>query len=218
MPNPTAPAVLAPFLASSIDGLDLILSRYVGPAILAFLLGSSLAWLELVSSRYLRTLFLIKKHWALIVYSTTYGVISLLAVLVWDLIPGLTSQGATSPWLRALVAGFSTKALLHIRVFTLPGGSPFGTESIVHLFEPALLQNIDLHEFSEVRNFVQIKANKYKDLNKVKTDILANLPRLDDAEKKSFETDIEKATTVVASMEAYLRRFGRGNFSRVFPT
>jgi hypothetical protein len=47
--------------------------------------------------------------------------------------------------------------------------SPFGTESIVHLFEPALLQNIDLHEFSEVRNFVQIKANKYKDLNKVKT-------------------------------------------------
>jgi hypothetical protein len=217
MTIPTGPAILALFQASSLSELELIASKYICPAILAFLLGSSLAWLELVTSKYLRTLFLIKKHWALIVYSLIYGVISSLAVLVWDLVPGLTSQGATNPWFRALVAGFSSKALLHIRLFTFPGGSPFGTESIVHLFEPALLQSIDLNEFSEVRKFVQIKANKYNDLKLVKTEILANLPRLDEAEKKSFETDIEKATTVVASMEAYLRRFGSANFNRVFP-
>lgn len=217
MPNATAPAMHALFIAGSLAGLESVASRYIGPAILAFLLAGSLAWLELVTSKYLRTVFLIKKHWALILYAVIYGLISLLAVLVWDLIPGLTSQGATNPWFRALVAGFSSKALLHIRLFTLPGGSPFGTESIVHLFEPALLQSIDLNEFSEVRKFVQLSANKYNNLLSVKANILGNLPRLDEAERKSFETDIEKATTVVASMEAYLRRFGRANFTRVFP-
>jgi hypothetical protein len=188
----------------------------IGPAILALILASSLAWLELVTSKYVRTFFLIRNDWALYGYSLVYGVISAGAVVLWDLIPGLASQGARNLWFRAIVAGVSSKALLHIRLFTLPGGSPFGTESIVNLFEPALLQNIDLNEFNQVRKFVADRAKKYKDLEVVKKTILENLPTLEEVERKSFETDIEKAT-IVAAMELYLRRFGRANFNMIFP-
>ena len=198
----------------------------IGPALVAFVLATAIAWLELVTSKYPRTIYFIKKHWLLYTYALVYGFLSLLIMFLWDALVKVDAVALASPlstgrWAQSIAVGFSTKALLHIRLFTVSTGSqsvPVGIESFVNLFEPALLQNIDLHEFYKVREFLQPRSEKYKDLDVVKAKILSDLPQsFDGAERTSFATDIEKALSVIAAMEVYLRRFGRANFNRVFP-
>lgn len=196
------------------------------PAILALILATAVAWLELVTSKYPRTLFLIKDYKLLYVYSFVYGLAGFLVMLGIGLFTNgnevqITGPVVTTRWTEALAVGLSTKALLHIRLFTVSTGSqsvPVGIESIVHLFEPTLLQNIDLQEFYKVRQHLRPLSLKYSDLATVKQMILSDLPQsFSGAERMSFETDIETAKNVVMAMEVYLRRFGKANFSRLFP-
>ena len=195
------------------------------PAIVALIFATSVSWLELVTSKYPRTLFLIKNYRSLYVYAFVYGLAGFAIMIVLSLFTKVDDIQITGPllttrWGQAVAVGLSTKALLHIRLFTVSTGSqsvPVGIESIVHLFEPTLLQNIDLHEFYKVREFLKPPSAKYPDLAVVKQMILSDLPQsFSGAERTSFETDINKAATVVSAMEVYLRRFGKANFNRVF--
>ena len=198
----------------------------IGPGLLAFFLAGAIAWVELVTSKYPRTVFFIKNLWLVYLYALVYGTLSLVIMLGldWLIKAGAIALGGplnSGRWAQSIAVGFSTKALLHIRLFTVSTGSqsvPIGIESFVNLFEPTLLQNIHLYEFNKVREFLQPRSEKYADLNFVKQKILSDLPQtFEAAEKTSFETDIEKAFSVVSAMEIYLRRFGRANFNRVFP-
>lgn len=198
----------------------------IGPALVAFVLATAIAGLELVTSKYPRTFSFIKKHPWLYVYALVHGVLGLGIMLGLDALMKGNAVGFAGPlntgrWGWSIAVGFSTKALLNIRLFTVSTGSqsfPVGIESFVKIFEPTLLQTIDLHEFCKIREFLEPRARKYEDLSAVKQKILSELPQnLAADEKTAFATDIEKAVSVILAMEIYLRRFGRGNFDRVFP-
>ncbi len=196
------------------------------PATLAFLIAALFTALELLTSKYPRTLFLLKKCRALYAYVGIYGLLSLLVLLGLNALTEagkvtLEGIGLQSPWVKAIVVGLSTKAFLHINLFSVSVGTravPLGTETIVQLFEPWLLEEIYLYEFNAVSDFIAPRANKYPDLVAVKTKIKANLPQsLSGPERMGFEAGVDAQTSVSSAMEVYLRRFGKTNFLRVFP-
>lgn len=141
----------------------------------------------------------------------------------------LTSQGAvtlggiglSSPWGQAIAVGLTTKAFLHIRLFTIVVGAqsfPVGVESIVQVFEPWLLREIELEEFNTVREYVQPRSDRYSDLTAVRTKIKQDLPQsFSPQERAAFEADLDKTTTTVQAMELYLRFVGQRSFNRLFP-
>lgn len=201
--------------------------NFIGPGVLAFILAGTVAWLELVTSKYPQTVYFIRKYWALYVYALVYGVVGCALMLLLPLLSiKLEGPWISSRWVQAVIIGFSTKAFLHIRLFTA-GSVPIGIESILHLFEPTLLQNIELEEYYKVKEFLSPRAEKYSDaptagattpLEAVTTRILDGLPsNFAGAERLSFETDVKRASSILTAMEVYLRRFGRRLFSQTFP-
>lgn len=199
---------------------------YFGPPLLAFGVATLIASLELITSKYPRTFFLLKKSCALYVYALIYGVIGCGVMLVLDLFIKagsikLEGFGLSNPWVQSVAVGLSIKAFLHIRLFSVGVGSqsfPVGIETIVQLFEPWLLRTIELDHFNAGRNFIGSRANKYSDLDDVKRRIKDNLPRtFSEQERTAFQADVDRATTVVETMELYLGFLGRKSFDRVFP-
>ena len=194
---------------------------YFGSASLAFAIATCIAWLELVTSKYPRTAALLNKSWKLYVYSMSYGTISFFVMLF---LQPLVEAGALkfggplvdNPWFQAVVVGISAKALLHIRLFNVTTGSqsfPVGVESVVHLYEPWLLENIDLDEWHAVRSFVRPRVATY-DQAQATANILANLPP---GLQTTMKVDLAKCTSVTELMEAYFRRCGRRAFDLAFP-
>src|ERR1700675_1692923 len=96
----------------------------IGPAILALALASFVAWLELATSKYPRTLSLIRKYWALYVYALVYGVAGFAIMLLLPLL-SIKLEGPLigNRWVEAVAIGLSTKAFLHIRLFTISTGA-----------------------------------------------------------------------------------------------
>jgi hypothetical protein len=198
----------------------------IGPALLAFTIAALIAWLELITSKYPRTFDHLWKCWLLYLYALVYGVISFGAMLgLMQLVNGgaikLEGVFLSSVWIQAIAIGLSTKALLHIRLFNISVGTtsfPLGTESILHLFEPLVLEKIELYEFNAIRSLIEVRAKSYSVLKSVKEKIKFNIPQsLTGIERKSFEIDVDAKKTVIEAMELYLRRFGRRSFDRVFP-
>ena len=198
----------------------------IGPAFLAFILATLITLVELVSSKYPRTMSMIKSCRCLYVYSLIYGAISLvvMAALDYFIAVGAIQLGEGSfpnRWLQSIAVGFSTKALLHIRVFTVTVGSqaiPVGIETIVQTFEPTLLQCIEIHEFNKVREFLEPRARLYDDLEDVQAKIRSELPpALAEADRKSFELDLKNTKSPMEALELYFRRFGKTSVERVFP-
>jgi hypothetical protein len=198
----------------------------IGPAFLAFIIATFIAWLELITSKYPRTFDHLWRCWQLYLYALVYGVISFAGMLgLSQLVKGgaikLEGLFLSSVWFQAIAIGLSTKALLHIRLFTISVGTttfPLGTESVLHTFEPLVLEKIDLFEFNAIRSFIGKRAGDYSDLKAVKETIKFNTPQsLAGLDKKSFEVDVDTKKTVIEAMELYLRRFGRESFNRVFP-
>lgn len=105
--------------------------------------------------------------------------------------------------------------------FTIGVGAqsfPVGVESIVQVFEPWLLREIELEEFNVVREYVQPRSNRYNDLTAVRGKIRQDLPQsFSTQEKAAFEADLDKTTTTVQAMELYLRFVGQRSFNRLFP-
>lgn len=198
----------------------------VGPPLVAFAVATLFTFLELVTSRYPRTVFLIAKCRWLYVYAVAYGVLSGLVMFGQDYLirqGALTLEGfgLSNAYVRALVFGVATKALLHIRLFSVGVGSltfPFGTETLVQPFEPWLLRSIEVDHFNAGRELLEPRAAKYPNRNDVNARIRANLPaRLPPEERDAFLADLDRATTVLAVMELYLGFLGLRNFNRVFP-
>ena len=95
---------------------------------------------------------------------------------------------------------------------------PVGLETLVQLFEPALLRTILLDEFTAVRAFTTARAREYPSLDAVKARAKAEIPpTLPSQERAAFANDIDRATGVVEVMEHFLRFLGRKNLDRVFP-
>ena len=195
-----------------------------GPALLALAIASLVTAIELITSKYPHTAPLIKKCRYLYAYMLIYGLLSFGATLGFDQLfqsGKIRIEGIGSDrWWQAIALGVSTKALLHIRLFSVTAGAqsfPIGTETIVQLFEPWLLDQITLYEFNAVRDYLKPRAARHTDLVQVKADILTNLPpTFSGPERTAFEADINKQTSVVGAMEMYLERFGTRSFDRVF--
>jgi hypothetical protein len=194
-------------------------------AILAFLIAASISIAELVTAKYPRTFFLVGKERPLYLYGVIYGLVAAAVFLGLDALIAsnrltLEGLGLSHPAVRAVIVGLTTKALLHINLWTVGTGSrsmPVGIATLVQLFEPQLLRTLELNEFNRARSFLAPRAAKYPDLAAVKADILSNIPQtLPTEERGAFENEVSKATTVIAAMELLLRFLGRRTFDRVF--
>ena len=195
---------------------------------LALAIASLIAWVELVTSKYPRTISLFwRTSRALLIYTIVYGGIAFGFMLGYDqLAKAKILQLQASPeatWLTAVMIGLSVKALLHIRLFSVPStGSaetfPVGTETIVQIFEPWLLRTILIDESNAVSAYLDPRADLYPDFDGVKLRIKQNLPAsLNEVEKKALTLDVEQAPSVRVAMEIYLRAFGVSTMDRVFP-
>ena len=153
---------------------------YLFAALFAGVLASVITLIELVTSKYPRTChFLFKKSWKLYTYSIIYGGIAFFFMLLLDSgLIKLEGLGISNIWIQAILVGISTKAFLHIRLFSATIGSqsfPIGMETILLVFEPWLLEEIKLEEFNAVKEFVSNAETKYSSLEVVKTK-LTELP------------------------------------------
>jgi hypothetical protein len=196
------------------------------PWLLAFVIASLVTLFEFVTSTYPRTAFLVCKSKYLYVYVAIYGAIAALLTALFPLLAAeqatIEGAGADNPWVQALVIGVSVKALLHIRLFNVNTGPekafPVGVETVVMLFEPWLIRNIDLDHFNELMTYVGEAQKRYSDLDQIKSTIGHNIPRsFSDPEKATLKRDIDNAPTARDAMEIYLTYVGRRTFERVFP-
>lgn len=137
-----------------------------------------------------------------------------------------TKEGAHQlTWLAAIMIGLSTKALLHIRLFSVPSTGkqeafPVGTETVVQIFEPWLLRTILLDEYNAVSTYLKAKAARYPVLADVQREMVGNLPAANgfpQAERAALEVDIRQAASVRLAMEFYLRVLGVTALNKLFP-
>ena len=196
------------------------------PALLSFVVASLISGSELITRSYPRTYFLLGRCRSLYLYAAIYGAAAFVATTLLDNL--VTSSavkieglGLSSPWLRAIYVGLTIKAFLNINLVNVTAGGqsfPVGPSTLVQLYEPTLLRNIQLREFTEVRGYVAPAVNKHPNLAAVKQQITDNVPNtLPAAERGAFENDIDKAQSVTVAMENYLRFLGRTIFDNVFP-
>jgi len=195
------------------------------PALCALTIAVMFTWTELRTSKYPNTGFLIrwsKPFWA---YCLTYGFIALGGFLLFDLLVQkgqlkVQGLGLESAYIRALVVGVSSKAIMQLNLFTVTSGSssfPIGVKTVVQLFEPFLLRLIDLDEFNGVREFVEPYAARFPNLEEVKTKVKQNIPTsFSQEERTAFQNEIDKETQVHEAMERFLRFIGKRTFVRVF--
>jgi hypothetical protein len=196
-----------------------------GPTILAFVLASVLAALELATSKYPRTVYLLRRCCALHVYALVYGIIAAGVAFFWSSLSAagkVQVQGLdfSNPWVRALAVGITVKAFLHIRFFTVRAGAdafPVGVETLVQLFEPWLLETIDLDHYQAIAQYIAPRAVKYNNLQNVRSAIQQNTPRSQSTSGRAFLSDVQQAPTVVEMMRFYLVFVGTKLFDAVFP-
>jgi len=202
------------------------MSADVLPALAAGLVAAVVVLLELVTGQYRGTAFLLRKSGWLWAYVLTYGAIAIGVMLSLQALLEaghlkIEGLGLSDPMIRAFAVGVTIRALLNIRLFNVTVGSqqvPVGVASLLQLFEPWLLFQIELDEFNGVRSYLEPFVARYPDLVDVKKRIKGNLPpSLPDAERSALELDVDTKQEVGAAMELYLRRFGERTFKRVFP-
>jgi len=197
----------------------------VGQLGLAFAIAALVTAIELITSKYPRTArFAIGSYW-FYVYVVVYG---LLAAAGLALLPLLGDQvtttgiGASNPWTKAVLVGFSVKAILHIRIFAVSTGPgqpfPVGLESFVQLFEPWLLRTIELDHFWAQSAFIAPRAGRVANVNVARTQAKDNPPPgLSPAETAVFEADIDQAANPTQVIAAYLKYSGIRLTQSTFP-
>jgi hypothetical protein len=152
----------------------------------------------------------------------------LLASIALALLPLVNDQvtiegiGTTNPWIKACLVGFSVKAVLHIRIFTVstaPGQSfPVGLESFVQLFEPWMLRSLELDHYYAQSAFIAPRAAKFATVADARTQASANVPPgLSPADTAAFNADIGQATTPAQVIAAYLKYAGVKLTQSTFP-
>lgn len=196
-----------------------------GPCVLAFVLASLLTTVELITTKYPHTAYLLRRCWALYAYALIYGVIAVGVTIFWNALSTagmMHVQGAdlSNPWLRALAVGFTVKAFLHVRFFSVTVGSdsfPIGIETAVQLFEPWLLSTIDLDHFLALGQYIGTRAAKYNNLQNVQTAIQQNTPQNPSTLSRAFLSDVQRSTTVADALRLYLTFVGTKLFDSTFP-
>ena len=192
---------------------------------LAFVVALVVTGLELITTQYALTPnFVLKSIW-FYAYVIVYGFIA--AVVFWVL-PLISDQvtmsgvGLANPWIKAAVVGFSIKAFLHIRLFTVstgPGSSfPVGIETLVQLFEPWMLRRLELDHWNKLQTFVASQAAAFPRVADARTEALANIPGgTKSADRAAFRADITAAGTQSEVIIVYMKYFGTAAAKRVFP-
>jgi hypothetical protein len=183
---------------------------------LTFMVAALVTAIELITSKYPRTArFALKSVW-FYAYIVIYGVLGAIALALVPLLDGQVTVegfGSHNPWIKAALIGFSVKAVLHIRVFSVstgPGQSfPVGLETFVLLFEPWMLRTIELDHYNEQDEFIQPRARRCHGVATTRTRAKNNPPpSLSDAEKVAFKADIDQAAKPVQVIAAYLKYAG----------
>jgi len=192
---------------------------------LSFVVASFISLSELITRSYPRTYVLLGRCKSLYLYAAVYGLAALFVTLGFDSLVAsgkmkVEGFGLGSPWLRALYVGLTIKAILNISFFNVTVGAqsmPVGPSTLIQLYEPMILRNIQFREFTEVREYVRPAAQAHRDLAAVKRQIKENVPAtLPATERGAFENDIDKAQSVTVAMENFLRFLGRPIFDSVF--
>jgi hypothetical protein len=193
---------------------------------LTFSIASTIALLELITSRYRNTFTFLWSRWQLYAYMAIYGAFGVFLFLIIDYLvaqKSVTFEGVAvdSPWLKAVLVGISAKALMNITLFNVASGAgtvPIGMSTIVHLFEPLLLDELNLRVWNDVRTFLGPHAQKYPRLEEVKAIIERNIPPTLSGERRAaLRADLSERDTVEGAMETFLYAVGRGTFVRSFP-
>lgn len=206
-------------------------------ALVAFLVGGTITWLELVTSKYPQTVRLFWRHSpSLWTYALIYGLIAAGFTLAYPWLaengvlkimagagnPQNPAVGSEPTFLVAVILGLCVKALLHIRLFSVPSGDkgetfPIGTESITRLFEPTLLKKITFDDHERVTAFLQPLAAAHTNLEEVKKKIKDNLPMLlENPTRDAFIVDLDKTDSVKGALEVFLRAFGVNLIKQLF--
>jgi hypothetical protein len=197
-----------------------------GPAALCFCLAAGVTGLELVTTKYPRSPYFcvlgVGWFW---VYVVIYGIIGAGAYLALPLISDqvtVTGIGISNSWIKAAIVGISIKALLHIRLATVSTGPgtqfPLGIETIVQIFEPWMLRNLELANWNCLVAFVTPRAARIASVNDARTLAKSNPPVvLSAAERAAFNADIDAKTSSVDVIIVYLNYSGITATKRVFP-
>jgi hypothetical protein len=196
------------------------------PAILALLIASGVSAWQLLSSNYPNTwfLFTLRRSKALYIYCLLYGGVAFLITLTLDslitngivIIEGLKLE---SPWIRALIVGLTARGFVQISFFDITAGArviSVGPVLVLQLFEPWLVTKIQQDEDSELRRFVQARA-QHRNLDDVRQEIKGAPSSLPHPERVAFEIEIDEAKTVEEAMEKHVKALGRKSFNTTFP-
>jgi len=197
----------------------------LGPALVGFAVAVLITGLELVQLKFPKTWVFAVKSWALYVYCLIYGLIAFFVLWGFDSLRSngvikVEGLGASNPWILALYVGISVKALLHIRLYTVGSGTPIGPETIVHLFEPGLIDSVEQRHFVDRTLYVATIVNRCTAMTQeqIKQKLTANIrSTLPAPEKGALELDIQKAKTPDEAITVYLNRFGKHSVEVLFP-
>ena len=202
-----------------------IFGVHIGLLALTFSVATIVTAVELLTSKYPRTPdFALSSRW-FYVYVAIYGLLAAGALALLPLVSDqmtLEGIGASNPWIKAALVGFSVKAVLHIRIFavsTSPGQSfPVGLKSFVQLFEPWMLRTIELDHYFAQKAFIDPRAAKFAVVAAAQTQAKDNVPPgLSPAEKAVFNSDIDQASTPSQVIAAYLKYAGIKLAGAAFP-
>lgn len=197
----------------------------IGMLGLAFAVAAFVTGVELLSSEYARTVpFAVRSIW-FYTYVLIYGILGAIALAILPLVSDqvtITGVGANNPWIKALLVGFTVKALLHIRVFSVttgPGQSfPVGLESFVQLFEPWLLKELQLDHYTKQTAFIAPRAQRFAGPIDARNVAKGNPPPgLSTAEKVVFDADVDQAASAAQVIAVYLKYSGIRLTSITFP-
>ncbi|SRR5260221_1993789 len=192
---------------------------------LAFAAAAFVTAVELITTKYPRTPeFVTKSRW-FYAYVLIYGALGAAALALLPLVGSevtMAGVGLENPWVKALLVGFSVKAVLHIRIFTVSTGPnqsfPVGLETFVQLFEPWMLTSLDLDHFSAQQAFIKPRAAKQGSLAAAKKAALSNIPSgFSAAVKTALIADINGCMTTQEVISAYLKYVGIKLTGSTFP-
>jgi len=181
--------------------------------------------LELITTTYPRTATFILKSFGFYCYVIIYGALAAIAYL---LLPWVGDQvtvqgvGLSDPWVKAAIVGFSIKAFLHIRVFTVstgPGQSfPVGLETFVQLFEPWMLRNLELDHYYRLQDFVTPRKDRCADVAAAQAKAKRSIPTtFTPADRAALEADIDRQITREGVIICYLTYVGIKITKNTFP-
>lgn len=188
----------------------------------AFLVATTITWVELITDKYPHTPAFLKGCRCFYLYGLIYGTLAaaafhFLGVLAESGAFRIEGLGMDNPYVAATAVGISVKALLHIRLFNV-NKVPIGVETLVQVFEPWMLDTIDLFHNNAVARFLKPLANKYPNLQEVQEQAKTGIPPgFKQTQKAAIIVDLDQADTPIQALWVCMNYLGKGTVNRLFP-